>query len=69
MITNEEKLYLVNLKLDFWQDRLQESNNAIPILNNLGNQIKIDSNLLDIDNYSRVILALEQEKTALTNHG
>lgn len=69
MITNEEKLYLVNLKLAFWQDRLQESNNAIPILNNLGNQIKIDSNLLDIDNYSRVILALEQEKTALTNHG
>ena len=69
MITNEEKLYLVNLKLAFWQDRLQESNNAIPIINNLGNQIKIDSNLLDIDNYSRVILALEQEKTALTNHG
>ena len=69
MITNEEKLYLVNLKLAFWQDRLQESNNAIPILNNLGNQIKIDSNLLDIDNYSRVILALEQEKMALTNHG
>jgi len=69
MITNEEKLYLVNLKLAFWQERLQESNNAIPILNDLENQIKIDSNLLDIDNYSRVVLALEQERTALTNQG
>jgi len=67
MINNKEKLDLVNLKLSFWQERLQESNNAIPTLNNLGNQIKIDSNLLDIDNYSKVILALEQEKTALTN--
>jgi hypothetical protein len=67
MITNKEKLDLINLRLSFWQERLQESNNAIPMLNNLRNQIKIDSNLLDIDNYSKVILALEQEKTVLTN--
>jgi hypothetical protein len=69
MITNKEKLDLINLRLSFWQERLQESNNAVPILNDLKNTIKIDSNLLDIDNYSKVILALGQEKTALTNQG
>jgi len=69
MINYEEKLYLVNLKLDFWRQRLQESNDAISMLNDLGNQIKIDSNLLNIENYTNKIAALEQEKLSLTNQG
>jgi hypothetical protein len=67
MINYEDKIYLINLKIDFWTQRLQESRNAVVILKDLGNQIKIDKNLLDIDNYSKVILALEQEKMSLTN--
>jgi hypothetical protein len=67
MINYDDKIYLINLKIDFWTQRLQESRNAVVILKDLGNQIKIDSNLLDIDNYSKVILALEQEKMSLTN--
>jgi hypothetical protein len=67
MINYEDKIYLINLKIDFWTQRLEESRNSMSILNDLGNQIKIDSNLLDIDNYSKVILALEQEKMSLTN--
>jgi hypothetical protein len=42
MITNKEKLDLINLRLSFWQERLQESNNAVPILNDLKNTIKIE---------------------------
>lgn len=67
MINYEDKIYLINLKIDFWTQRLEESRNAIDILKDLGNQVKIDSNSLDIDNYSKVILALEQEKMSLTN--
>jgi hypothetical protein len=67
MLINEEKLYLINLKLDFWVERLQESNMAKPMLNNLGDQRKIQENIIDIDNYARIIEALNQEKIALTN--
>lgn len=67
MINYEDKIYLINLKIDFWRQRLEESRNAIGILKDLGNQVKIDSNLLDIDNYSKITLALEQEKMSLTN--
>ena len=68
-INNQEKLYLINLKLDFWRERLQDSNNAISILNDLGNQSKIDSNLLDIDRYTKIIEALDKELQSLTNQG
>lgn len=69
MISNEEKLYLINLKLNFWAERLQQSNNSIQLLNDLGNQSKTKGNLLDIDRYIRIIKALEEEKQALTNQG
>lgn len=69
MIINEEKLSIVNLKLSFWRQRLEESNNAILTLNNLGDQFKIDGNALDIEKYSKIIEALEAEKKALTNQG
>lgn len=69
MINDEEKLYIINLKLDFWKERLLESNQAIPVLNDLGNQLKIDSNLQDINRYTEIIALLEKEKEALTNQG
>ena len=69
MISNEEKLYLINLKLDFWAERLQESNIAKQALNILGDQGKIEENIIDIDNYARIIEALSQEKITLTNQG
>lgn len=67
MINNEEKLYLINLKLDFWKELLLKSNQAIPVLNDLGNQLKIESNLKDINKYTEIIALLEEEKEALTN--
>lgn len=69
MISNQDKIYLINLKLDFWGQRLQESRDAILPLNNLGNQLKIEGNLVDIDRYSKIIEELRQEKEALTNQG
>lgn len=69
MITNDDKMYLIDLKIDFWEQRLQESNSSIPVLNDLGHQAKIESNLLDIDNYARIIEALNKEKNTLTNQG
>ena len=69
MISNEDKLYLINLKLDFWAERLQESNMAKQALKILGNQGKIEENIIDIDNYARIIEALSQEKITLTNQG
>ena len=65
MITNEEKLELINLKLSFWQERLQESNSFIASLEELGNQEKIESNALDIQDYARKISILESIKTEL----
>jgi hypothetical protein len=67
MISSQDKLYLINLKLDFWGQRLQESKDAILPLNNLGNQLKIEGNLVDIDRYNKIIEGLRQEKEALTN--
>ena len=67
MITNKEKLELVNLKLSFWQERLQESNSSIPLLEELGRADKIASNALDIQDYARKVEILEGIKTELEN--
>lgn len=64
---NEDKIYLIDLKLDFWNARLEESTSAIDNLNSLGNQFKIDGNMSDIENYTKIIQALETEKETLTN--
>lgn len=66
---NEDKIYLIDLKLDFWNARLEESTSAIDNLNSLGNQFKIDGNMSDIENYTKIIQALETEKETLTNQG
>jgi len=67
MITNIEKLELVNLKLSFWQERLEESNSYIPLLEELGNQDKIASNALDIQDYTIKVGILEGIKNELEN--
>jgi hypothetical protein len=67
MMHNEDKIYLIDLKLDFWNARLEESTSAIDNLNSLGNQFKIDGNMSDIENYTKIIQALETEKETLTN--
>jgi len=69
MISYQDKLYLINLKLDFWRDRLQESNDAKTMLKELNNQLKIDSNLSDITKYTNIIMSLEEQLEALTNQG
>ena len=69
MINYEERMYLINLKLEFWRERLKESNNSIVPLYAQGDQSKIDGNLLDINNYTSIISELEKEKSSLTNQG
>ncbi len=65
MLSNRDKLELVNLKLSFWQERLEESNSSIPMLQELGNQDKIASNVLDIQDYAIKIEVLEGIKNDL----
>ena len=65
MLSNRDKLELVNLKLSFWQERLEESNSSIPRLQELGNQDKIASNVLDIQDYAIKIEVLEGIKNDL----
>ena len=67
MITNRDKLELVNLKLSFWQERLQESNSFTPLLEELGREDKIASNALDIQDYARKVEILEGIKAELEN--
>jgi hypothetical protein len=59
MITKEDKVYLINYKIDFWRERLQESNNSVGTLESHGDQIKIDMNNQDIIDYSNIIMSLE----------
>lgn len=59
MITKEDKVYLINYKIDFWRERLQESINSVGPLESHGDQIKIDMNNQDIIDYSNIIMSLE----------
>lgn len=59
MITKEDKIYLINYKIDFWRERLQESTNSVGPLESHGDQIKIDMNNQDIIDYSNIIMSLE----------
>jgi penicillin-binding protein-related factor A (putative recombinase) len=59
MIAKEDKIYLINYKIDFWRERLQESINSVSFLENHGDQIKIDMNNQDIIDYSNIIMSLE----------
>lgn len=59
MITKEDKVYLINYKLDFWRERLQESIESSGFLESHGDQVKIDMNNQDITDYTNIINSLE----------
>lgn len=59
MITKEDKVYLINYKLDFWRERLQESINSVEPLASHGDQLKIEMNNQDIIDYTNIISSME----------
>ncbi len=61
-----DKIAILDLKINFYKDRLLESQNAVTFLATLNNQEKIDMNQKDILNYSNIIKAFENEKSLLT---
>jgi hypothetical protein len=61
-----DKIAILDLKINFYKDRLLESQNAVTVLATLNNQEKIDMNQKDILNYSNIIKAFENERSLLT---
>jgi hypothetical protein len=61
-----DKIAILDLKINFYKDRLLESQNAVTFLATLNNQEKIDMNQKDILNYSNIIKAFENERSLLT---
>jgi hypothetical protein len=57
----EEKLILINHKLQFWNERLNESLEAIDFLKNYKNQLKIDMNSQSIEDIKAIVKALQKE--------
>ncbi len=69
MLSDQEKIEFLTLKLSFYRDRLSESIGSISTLENLGNEIKIQMNQEDINKYNLFIDLLTNELQALTNQG
>lgn len=69
MIMDNDKINLIQLKIDFFNDRLNESIEYKPMLEALGNELKIEGNNQDIINYTKIIELLNIEKETLTNQG
>jgi hypothetical protein len=69
MLSDQEKIEFLTLKLSFYRDRLSESIGTISTLENLGNEIKIQMNQEDINKYNLFIDLLTNELQALTNQG
>jgi hypothetical protein len=69
MLSDQEKIEFLTLKLSFYRDRLSESIGSIATLENLGNEIKIQMNQEDINKYNLFIDLLTNELQALTNQG
>jgi hypothetical protein len=69
MLSNNEKIEILTLRLSFYKDRLSESMGSIIALENLGNEIKIQMNQEDINKYSLFIDLLTHELQTLTNQG
>lgn len=60
-LNKENKYEIINHKLKFWRDRLEESQKSIEFLNNHQDQLKIDMNNQDIVDIQAKIKALKQE--------
>jgi hypothetical protein len=69
MLSDQEKIEFLTLRLSFYRDRLSESIGSISTLENLGNEIKIQMNQEDINKYNLFINLLTNELQALTNQG
>jgi hypothetical protein len=67
MLSNNEKIEFLKLKLDFYKDRLQESLSCVDHLEESNNQLKIEINESDIIKYENYIINLENEIKYLTN--
>jgi hypothetical protein len=67
ILNNKEKIEFVLSKINFYQDRLNESIDAADFLNNLGVQEKIEMNQKDIFKYTQAISVLQAEIEALTS--
>ena len=65
-LDKDGKIEILQHKLTFWSERLNESINAIGFLNELGNQIKIDMNEQNIMNRQLIINALQKELDSLS---
>lgn len=59
MITIEDKISLINMKIEFWRSRLQESISLSETLEIQGDPIKITMNNQDITDYTNIINSLE----------
>ena len=69
MLSDQEKIEFLTLRLSFYRDRLSESIGSISTLESLGNEIKIQMNQEDINKYNLFIDLLTNELQALTNQG
>jgi archaellum component FlaC len=64
---NNSKFYLINLKIDFWKERIEEISRDLIVLNSIGNQDKIDQALSNLRDYENIVKALESKIESLTN--
>jgi archaellum component FlaC len=64
---NNSELYLINLKIEFWKERIKEISRDLIVLNSIGNQDKIDQALSNLLDYENIVKALESKIEALTN--
>ena len=53
-MNNDEKINEIERRLNFWQERLEESKNASNFLNELNDSIKINMNKEDIINFTNI---------------
>jgi archaellum component FlaC len=64
---HNSEFYLINLKIDFWKERIEEISRDLIVLNSIGNQDKIDQALSNLRDYENIVKALESKIEALTN--
>lgn len=64
---HNSELYLINLKIEFWKERIKEISRDLIVLNSIGNQDKIDQALSNLRDYENIVKALESKIEALTN--
>ena len=64
-----EKIELINNKIQFWENELEYSRQAVSYLYSLGNEIKIEMNDKYIKDIELKLSVLKNEALTLTNQG